>query len=126
MKKILFILALFFCLDLSAQTRETIKVDTLTNADTVTYTLGSWDNAFDWNLLYQADSLSGSTAGTFTIETQLNGGEVWYTLESITINGVQTLARKTGSCEGGKMRFKSITSGTQSTRQAFDFARSVK
>lgn len=127
MKKYFFILFSLFVIELSGQvTRETIKVDTLTNADTITYTLGAWDEAFDWNCIFKADSLSGSTAGTFTIESQLNGGENWYTLETVTIDGVQTLVRKSGSCEGGKMRFKTITSGTQSLRQALDFARSSK
>lgn len=90
--------------------------DTLTNADTVTNTCNlDLTYPYNYTVYMIADSLSGSTAGTFTVEHRLFGGTNWKVLSTTTIDGVQTTpAAITGNVPCGALRFKTITSGTQS------------
>lgn len=102
--------------DGNASTAVRMFRDTLTNADTVTNSGLNLTYPYNYHIHMVADSLSGSTAGTFTVEHKLYGGDVWKTISTTTIDGVQTTpAAITGSVPCGQLRFKAITSGTSST-----------
>ncbi len=127
MKKVLFILSMFFCISINAQdTRHFIRDTTITNADTVTFTLSTWTEPSEYRVRVKADSLSGSTAGTLIVYEQLRGGEIWYPVKTTTINGVQTLDTYTGDCISGAIKVEVITSGTQSTRLYLEIGRASK
>lgn len=102
--------------DGNASTAVRMFRDTLTNADTVTNSGLNLTYPYNYHIHMVADSLSGSTAGTFTVEHKLYGGDVWKVISTTTIDGVQTTpAAITGSVPCGQLRFKTITSGTSST-----------
>jgi len=103
--------------DGNANTKVMGYLDTLTNADTVTNTCLDLTYPYNYHVNVVADSLSGSTTGTFKVEHRLYGGNVWKTLSTVTIDGVQTTpAAITGNVPCGALRFTTITSGTQSLK----------
>lgn len=91
--------------------------DTLTNADTLDIALGTFYGPIDYQIQLSADSLSGSTAGNVYLELDSDGDAAGYhRLETMVINGVSTRTFETGEIIGGKLRLRTITTGTQSTR----------
>lgn len=103
--------------DGNANTKVMGYLDTLANADTVTNTCLDLTYPYNYHVNVVADSLSGSTTGTFKVEHRLYGGTVWKTLSTVTIDGVQTTpAAITGNVPCGALRFTTITSGTQSLK----------
>ncbi|MBK9258155.1 MAG: hypothetical protein IPM42_22170 [Saprospiraceae bacterium] len=103
--------------DGNASTAVRTYLDTLTNADTVVNTCLDLTYPYNYHINVVADSLSGTTTGTFKVEHRLYGGNVWKTLSTVTIDGVQTTpAAITGNVPCGALRFTSITSGTQSLK----------
>lgn len=91
--------------------------DTLTNADTVIFTVGSFFGPVNYVVQVFADSLSGSTAGTATLQhsAEMSGND-WVDLANpVTVNGVTTRDDITGAILGGRLRLRTISSGTQST-----------
>ena len=103
--------------DGNASTAVRSYLDTLTNADTVVNTCLDLTYPYNYHINVVADSLSGTTTGTFKVEHRLYGGNVWKTLSTVTIDGVQTTpAAITGNVPCGALRFTSITSGTQSLK----------
>ena len=105
------------------------STDTMTNADTLTFTTSTYYNKLNDAGIYSfhihADSLSGATAGTATLYEQASlGGSDWLSIGTVTINGVTTSARLTGTVTyGRRYKVETITTGTQSTalRQYFMF-----
>lgn len=128
MRTFFLLIALFFSVgmvsaqntrvDGNANTAVRMYLDTLTNADTVINTCNlDLNYPYNYHVNVVADSLSGSTAGTFKVEHRLYGGNVWKTLSTTTIDGVQTTpAAITGNVPCGALRFTTITSGTQSLK----------
>ncbi|MBK9258100.1 MAG: hypothetical protein IPM42_21870 [Saprospiraceae bacterium] len=97
--------------DGNASTAVRTYLDTLTNADTVVNNCLDLTYPYNYHINVVADSLSGTTTGTFKVEHRLYGGNVWKTLSTVTIDGVQTTpAAITGNVPCGALRFTSITS----------------
>lgn len=136
MKKFILLLFLFVG-NLSygqiTKTYEYNELDTLTNADTVTFTTMEFNKPFYFQYSINQDSLSGATAGTITFEYQTKDGTEWHPLYTsiytdgvaatayqATINGVNRRFYLSGSLLSGKIRHKIITTGTQSTELTFD------
>lgn len=93
-------------------------LDTLSNADTSTYT---WSKVFNKRGVIEyhvaIDSLSGDPAGTIYYEYSLDpSGEEWYTVSTDTIANVpETSAQhKVTDFIGYRARIKVISTGTQS------------
>ena len=127
MKSIISIIILIVAVSLTADAQRfdyKSTTDTLTNADTVTTTLGYFLKG-KYNVQYQvnADSRSGSTAGTTVLQVaSCESCSDWANVgTSITINGVTTAELKTTTIYGGLLRLRTISTGTQSTalRQRF-------
>lgn len=93
--------------------------DTLTNADTMTYNLGSYNRPVALEVVIAADSLSGSTAATATLEHSIDGTH-WFVVDTETINGVTSRLKATGDILGGTVRCRVISTGTQSTTLDMD------
>jgi len=93
--------------------------DTLTNADTATYSLGTYNRPVSVEVQISADSLSGSTAATATLEQSIAGSD-WFIVDTETINGVTSRLKATGDLLGGTLRLRVISSGTQSTALRMD------
>jgi len=89
--------------------------ETITDADTITQTIGSFFSPIYYEIQVAADSVSGSTAATATLQQSIDDGSNWTTLGTVTINGVTTRETLTGNCLGGTIRLYTISTGTQST-----------
>lgn len=121
MKKLVFLFALMFAvISVNAQ-RDFVFThsDTLTNADTLSYVIDINDLKkadFYYSNFFQADSISGGTAGTAYFQvSNHSSGDYWYNLDTITINGVQTKDWGTGTLQALRARWYIITSGTAVT-----------
>lgn len=105
----------------SAQATRTVTFsDTLitsSSTDTLTFTTGSYTSPRYYEALIAADSLSGGTTGTIYLQQEGPTATSWITIETITVDGVQTLSRKTGRFNGGRLRFYCLAgSSTQNTK----------
>jgi hypothetical protein len=91
--------------------------DTLANAETFTYNIGSFNRPVSIDLQVSGDSLSGSTNVAVILEQSINGTD--YAALSTTanaINGAGTSnTRITADCLGGTIRARAVGTGTQST-----------
>jgi len=86
--------------------------DTLTNADTVLYTVTRElqdDYDFVWQL--QAENISGTTAVTATLEERLIPGGQWVTRDTVTFDATGAQF-SSGVNLGLEQRWNIITSGT--------------
>lgn len=104
----------------SAQTRDWQEwtADTLTNTDTATFEFSRYlytQGDFTWRII--ADSLSGSTDVTCTIQgTYYPGSTEWTDIATITVDGVLTNSASTTTLYNGiQTRCQCISGGTQST-----------
>lgn len=97
-------------------------ISTSSSLDTLNHPMIKEHNApFVWEVSVQADSLSGGTNATAYIQHKFKGSSRWTTVESITIDGVQTISKKIGDVLGGMMRVYVLApSSTQSTRVQID------
>lgn len=96
--------------------------DTLTDADTNTYTYPSEITAnWQYNIQVVNDSLTGATAGTIKLWVSDDpDGEVYYAKETITMNGAtQQNTLWTGTFAYPKMKIQVITSGTATNKVRF-------
>lgn len=119
---ILFILGLLsFAQSVTAQDLLMVNDSTvLTNQDTqitnlVTFSQGK--HPWMYSVHIQSDSLTGSTAGTVTLQGT-NDGVVWYTISSLTLDGAaQQNQVWTGSMYARRLRVYAITpSGSKTIR----------
>lgn len=109
--------------DGNANTKVMGYIDTLTNADTVINTGLDLLYPYNYQIHVQADSLSGGTSATLYIEQRAYGRTNWMPITSVTIDGVQTRpVAITGSVLGGALRYRTVSSGTQSTKVSVDVA----
>lgn len=90
-------------------------LDTLNNAETITQTIGSFLSPVYYEVQVAADSISGATAATATLQQSLDAGTNWVTLGTVTINGTSTREKLTGNILGGNVRLQTVSSGTQVT-----------
>lgn len=119
MRQILFIFILIaMAITADAQRDHLFAVDTLTDADTITLEIPYQLNGdYDYFIEVHADSLSGATAATATLqETTTRSGDDWVDRTAVTIDGVSTDSIVTGQAYGLRQRIQIISSGTQSTR----------
>jgi hypothetical protein len=96
--------------------------DTLTNADTLTYTFPSvLSKDWEYNIQYVTDSLSGATAGTIKLWVSNDpDNEVWYQKETVTMNGAtQQNGLWTGTFAYPKMKIVAISTGTMTSKVRF-------
>jgi len=124
MKKVIIVLSLLCFAVLGFSQRydyQDFTMDTLTNADTNTYT---WDeNIYDHGSLEyyaQITVISGTGAGTIYYEYSLTpnpGALEWYTVSTDTIasSGITQAQHHVDNWVGYDARIRVITSGTQST-----------
>lgn len=121
MKYIAIIICLcFFAFSASAQRNVNVvfTVDTLDNAETLTFTLAK--PILDYGDMFfhvAADSLSGATAGTIYYEMSTDeAGTEWTTLATDVLNGVSIdeSYEETGFT-GVRARIRCVGSGTMST-----------
>lgn len=125
MKNVLTIVALLLAFSASAQRFFDIQsatADTLVNQDTVIYSLNtsggpaSIDVPYYYSVHVKADSVSGANAGFAYLQVSNHrSGTVWYTLQTLTIDGSGTdEALWEGIGYGRKYRIYFITpSGTR-------------
>ena len=92
-----------------------ITLDTLNNAETITQALGSYFSPIYYEVQVAADSISGSTAATATLQQSIDSGTNWTTLGTVTINGTSTREKLSGNVLGGNLRLQTVSSGTQVT-----------
>lgn len=128
MRSVLTAIAVLLCVGLTAQSgymgelfaayKYDATPDTLTNQDTVTHTLsGTYEAAYDYVWQVDADSLSGATEATASLQEAAGDTGVWITVGTITIDGVTTDERLTGQFYGSRQRMQIMSpSSTQSTR----------
>lgn len=94
--------------------------DTVNNAETLTYSLGSFNRPIAIELQISGDSISGSTAVTVYLEQSINGSD-YASLGTAAINGAGTTdTRITADCLGGPLRARAVGGGTQATVVAMD------
>ena len=87
--------------------------DTITNAETLTYSLGTFNQPIAIEVQISADSLSGTLASTVTLEQSINGTD-WFVVDTETLSGAAPRLKATGDCLGGWLRVSSVSTGTQS------------
>lgn len=124
MKNLIFIFSLFLFLlpDAKAQDYLLVRDSTiLTNQDThinnlITLSAGT-KAPWMYSVHIVSDSLTGSTAGTVTLQGT-NDGVVWYTISSLTLDGAAQQSQVwTGTLYARRVRVYAITpSGTKTTR----------
>lgn len=91
-------------------------MDTLTNAETETWSLVTVNGPAEYEFGIAADSISGSTGATCYLYQYMDFGSTYkYILETITINGVSTRTRETGTLVGGVLQCACTSTGTQVT-----------
>lgn len=94
--------------------------DTVTDAGTLTYAIGSYNRPVAIELQISGDSLSGATAVTVTLEQSINGTN-YASLGTAAINGTGTTnTRITTDVLGGTIRARAVGTGTQSTLVRMD------
>lgn len=124
MKRFLFIVSLLTALlpDAKAQDYLLVRDSTiLTNQDTqitnlITLNAGT-KSLYGYSVHIVSDSLTGSTAGTVTLQGT-NDGVVWYTISSLTLDGAaQQNQVWTGTLYARRLRVYAITpSGSKTIR----------
>ena len=130
---LLFLIVSFASYSQVTRTYEYNELDTITNADTLTFTTMEFNKPFYYEYSINQDSLSGATAGTITFEYQKKDGTLWHPLYTsiytdgvaatgyqATINAVNRKFYLAGYLLSGKIRHTIITTGTQSTELTFD------
>jgi len=121
MKKLFLIIAVLLAgLTVHAQNAFTVThSETLTDADTITYVLDFKDlSKADYYISshIQADSVSGSTAATAYLQvSNQSSGNYWYSLDTVTVNGVQTIDFHEDEVRAVRVRMYVLSTGTQST-----------
>lgn len=91
-------------------------MDTLTNAETETWTLVTVNGPAEYEFGIAADSISGSTAATCYLYQYMDFGSTYkYILETIVVNGVSTRTREVGTLVGGVLTCACTSTGTQVT-----------
>lgn len=93
--------------------------DTITDAETLTYSLGSFNRPIAVEVQIAADSLSGTLASTVTLEQSINGSD-WFVVDTETLSGVTVRLKATGDVLGGTLRVRSVSTGTQSALLRMD------
>lgn len=93
--------------------------DTITNGETLTYSLGSFNRPVGVEVQIAADSLSGTLASTVTLEQSINGSD-WFVVDTETLSGVTVSLKATGDVLGGTLRVRSVSTGTQSALLRMD------
>ena len=93
-------------------------ISTSGSLDTIgTFVTGNYSTPRYYESLIQADSLSGGTNATLYVQHASTGSTDWITVETVTIDGVKTTAKKYGRFDAGKLRWYVLApSSTQSTR----------
>lgn len=128
-----------FSLKAQVQYRESYMIDTLTNAETaylypgdaVSAALaGDFKEGGALELVIVSDSLSGSTAGTATLQYCYDDACTYtYDATSLTLNGAAQQISRTEDTDfnARKFRVKFVTTGTQSThvRVAYVWKRKI-
>jgi len=96
---------------------------TSTSLDTVDFDMGSFNSARSYELQVNADSVSGATGATCTLQLNMDQqGTDWVALESTVVNGVTTRTLETGTLVRGTVRCRCIApSSTQVTNVRVDF-----
>lgn len=92
-----------------------ITLDTLNNGETITQALGQFFSPIYYEVQVAADSISGATAATATLQQSIDNGTNWTTLGTVTINGVSTRSKLSGNILGGNIRLQTVSTGTQVT-----------
>lgn len=121
MKKVIFLFAILAAaLTVKAQQPFTVSHnDTLSDADTVSYVVDF--NAlkkadYDISSHLQCDSVSGATAATAWLQySNQASGNYWYSVDTVTIDGVQTLDWHEDILNAVRVRLYILSTGTQST-----------
>lgn len=93
--------------------------DTITNAETLTYSLGSFNRPIGIEVQIAADSVSGTLASTVTLEQSINGSD-WFVVDTETLSGTTVRLKATGDVLGGTLRVRSVSTGTQSALLRMD------
>jgi len=93
--------------------------DTIANAETLTYSLGTFNRPVAVEVQIAADSLSGTMASTVTLEQSINGAD-WFVVDTETLSGTTVRLKATGDVLGGTLRVRSVSTGTQSTALRMD------
>lgn len=98
-------------------------LSTSTSLDTIDFSIGNYNSAQNYEIQLNADSLSGATGATCTLQLSMDQqGSDWVILETMTVNGVTTRSRETGSFIRGQLRCRCIApSSTQSTAVRVDW-----
>lgn len=121
MKKFIVLIAFIaFAITIKAQQPFTVThSETLTDADTISYVIDHNDlRKADYYISshIQADSVSGATAATAYIQFSNQAtGDYWYSADTVTIDGVQTIDYNEDILTARRMRLYVLSTGTQST-----------
>ena len=116
MKRIFFALFMFLALGLSAQSYTIVTLDTLTNAETVNFDLGTFTGNGNLVVGVVYTDLSGTPAATTNLQTAPIGSTLWATITSDTLTDVTSQSHYfTHDAVGHKYRLSIVSSGTQST-----------
>jgi len=99
--------------------RPAFTTDTLTDADTMTYSIGSFNVPVAIEVQIAADSLSGTMAGSVQLQQSINGSD-WFTVDTETLSGTTVRLKATGDVLGGTLRAYVLSTGTQSTALRMD------
>lgn len=125
MKKLFIIISIVlgFAMTANAQSFSYQRYDSLVNADTISFVInpaGLKTGDYYYSTSLQADSISGSTAGTCWFQvSNWTTGDYWHSVDTVTINGVQTLDFSTGVLQAARARFYMISTGSQKTYVRF-------
>lgn len=99
--------------------RPAFTTDTLTDADTMTYSIGEFNRPVAVEVQISADSLSGTMAGTVYLQQSHNGAD-WFNVDTETLSGTTVRLKATGDVLGGTLRAYVLSTGTQSTALRMD------
>lgn len=101
----------------SSTIQEKFSVDTLVDAETITFApTTKFTQAGDYGLYIVADSLTGSTDAIAYLDVAAYGTDDWVPIQSFTIDGVQTVITKESKLYANKIRLRVVGSGTQTTK----------
>lgn len=95
--------------------------DTLTNAETETFTILTANVPVEYEIGISADSISGTTTATCYLYQYMDfGSSDKYRIETITVNHAPYRYRETGTIVGGALTCECTSTGTQVTHVRVD------
>lgn len=100
-----------------------LTITTSSSLDTVTWDIGNYNSQNSYEIQINGDSISGATGADCVLELSMDkGGSDWVVLETITVNGVTTRLRETGTMIRGQLQCRCFaTDSTQVTNIRMDF-----